>query len=138
MRSDACARWASSRSYRILVLAAVILLTLAVAFGTGLGLWHLRATDTVPRPPGWAGIVHGLVGIVGLAILLLALRGPERGVAQGAGSFGKMAAGFFAVALLAAIAFLIRRRQGSAVLLAIHAGLAITGYVMLLAWDYVG
>jgi len=33
-----------------LVVAAVILMTLAVAFGSALALWHLRAIDGASRP----------------------------------------------------------------------------------------
>jgi hypothetical protein len=69
-------------------------------------------------------------------LLLLALRGPARGVAVGAGSFGAVAAGLFAVALLTGIGLLLLRRKG--VVMAIHAGIAITGYVMVMAWVALG
>lgn len=96
-------------------------------------LWHLRGTS---RPPLVAGIAHGLVGTVGLAALLLALRGPPRGVAAGAGSFGAVSAVLFAGAVLTGIVMLALRRNGA--VMAIHAGIAITAYVLLLAWSSLG
>jgi putative copper export protein len=70
--------------------------------------------------------------------LLLALRGPARGVAAGAGSFGVTAAVVFAAALATGVVVLVTRRNGPAVTMAIHSGLAITGYVLLVAWYSVG
>ncbi len=113
-------------------------MTLAVAFGSGLALWHLRAIEGASRPPVSAGIAHGLLGVAGLVVLLLALGGPPRGVAAGAGSFGTAAAVVFAATLAAGVAMLVRRRKGPAVTMAIHSGLAITGYVLLVAWYSVG
>jgi hypothetical protein len=107
------------------------ILTLAVAAGSVLALWHLRAADGTPRPPLAAGIAHGVVGAAGLAMLLLSLQGPARGVAAGVGSFGALSAVLFAGALLTGGVLLLRRKG---VVMAIHAGIAITGYVLLLAW----
>jgi hypothetical protein len=112
---------------------AVWILTLAVAVGTALGFWHLRALS---RPPLSAGVAHGTIGAIGLVALLLALRGPPRGVANGVGSFGTTAAVLFAGALLTGAALLVLRRQS--VVMAIHAGIAITGYALLLAWNSLG
>jgi len=100
-----------------------------------LALWHLRATDGTPRPPIAAGIAHGAVGVAGLAILLLALQGPPRGVAAGVGAFGAVSAVLFAGALLTGGVLLLRRKGA---VMAIHAGVAITGYVLLLAWHSLG
>jgi hypothetical protein len=111
-------------------------LTVAVAAGSALALWHLRAADGATRPPVAAGIAHGVVGAAGLALLLLALRGPARGVGAGVGSFGTVAAVLFVAALLTGIVMLLLRRKG--VVMAIHAGVAITGYVLLLAWSSLG
>lgn len=107
-----------------------------MAAGTVLALWHLRATDAASRPPLAAGIAHGIAGAVGLAVLLFVLRGPERGVAAGVGSFGVTAAVLFAGALLTGLVLLALRRK--TVAMAIHAGIAITGYVLLLAWNALG
>ena len=119
-----------------MVSAAVWILTLAVIAGTVLALLHLRVTDGAGRPPLVAGIAHGIVGAAGLAALLLALQGPPRGADTGVGSFGTMAAVLFAGALLTGVAILLLRRK--AIVMAIHAGIAITGYVLLLAWNALG
>ncbi len=113
------------------------LLTLAVAAGTILGLLHLRGGGA-PRPPVAAGIAHGLIGTLGLALLWPVAQGPARGVAAGAGSFGPVAAWLLAVALATGVTVLIRRRGQPAILMAIHAGIAITGYLLLVAWYSVG
>ena len=114
---------------------AVTLLTLAVAAGTGLALWYLRGGA---RPPVAIGALHGGTGAIGLVALLLVLRGPPRGVAAGVGSFGTTAAVLFVAAVLTGLAILARRRRLPAVTMAVHAGLAITGYVLLLAWNALG
>lgn len=119
-----------------MVSAAVWVLTLAVAAGTGLALWHLRATDDAGRPPLGVGIGHGVVGAAGLVVLLLALRGPVRGVAAGVGSFGTLSAVLIGGALLTGAALLLLKRKGA--VMAIHAGIAICGYVLLLAWNSLG
>jgi hypothetical protein len=101
-----------------------------------LALWHLRATEGMSRPPLAVGIVHGVVGAAGLVILLPALQGPPRGADTGVGSFGTMSAVLFACAALSGVvlAFLHRR----AIVMVIHAGIAVTGYVLLLAWYSLG
>jgi len=80
--------------------------------------------------------VHGIVGAAGLIALLFTLRGPARGVAAGVGSFGTVSAVLFAAALLTGIALFALRHKG--IVMAIHAGIAITGYVLLLAWNALG
>jgi hypothetical protein len=118
-----------------LISIAVWVLTIAIAAGSGLALWHLRAADNALRRPLAMGIAHGLTGAVGLGLLLLALRGPPRGVDAGVGSFGTMSAVLFAAAVATGIT-LLRYRSG--LVMAIHAGIAITGYVLLLAWSSLG
>jgi hypothetical protein len=119
---------------------AVTLLTITVVLGTSVALWHLRATDDTTRPPVTLGVVHGCFGAAGLAVLVLVLlRGPARGVSAGAGSFGSTAAILFAVALLLGLTIWLRRRRPlPVVMMAIHSGIAITGYVLLLAWSALG
>jgi hypothetical protein len=77
-----------------------------------------------------------MVGAVGLAILLFALQGPARGVDAGVGSFGLVSAVLFAGAAVSGATMLLLRRKG--LVMAIHAGIAITGYVLLLAWNSLG
>jgi hypothetical protein len=103
--------------------------------GALLALLHLRATNAASLPPRAAGIAHGSVGAVGLGILLFALRGPARGMDAGVGSFGVMSAILLACALLTGLILL---RRGIGTVIAIHAGIAITGYVLLLAWNALG
>ncbi|WP_428486813.1 hypothetical protein [Rhodopila sp.] len=117
---------------------AVYLLSIAAVAGLILVLWHLRATETASRPPLIVGIAHGIVGAAGLAALLLALRGPPRDVAMGAGSFGTTAAWLLAAAVATGVALLVLRRKGPAVMMTIHAGVAFTGYVLFLAWSALG
>ncbi len=113
--------------------AAVWTLTLAVAAGSALAIWHLKAGETGgKRPPLAAGITHGVIATIGLGVLLLTLQGPPRGVANGAGSFGTIAAFLLAGALITGIGLLLLRRQS--LVMAIHAAIAIIGYAVVLAW----
>lgn len=121
-----------------MVSTAAWVITLAVVAGTVLAFWHLNVTEGVTRPAAWAGIAHGLAGAVGLALLLVALRGPPRGVAEGAGSFGIIAAWLFGGALVIGGVILARRRRGPLLTILLHAGLAVTGWVMLIAWALMG
>lgn len=101
-----------------------------------LTLWHLRAVDGASRPPLAAGVAHGVTGLSGLVALLFCLGGPPRGVDAGVGSFGTISAVLFIAAGLTGIVILTFRRN--AVMMAIHAGIAIIGYVLLLAWNSLG
>ena len=87
------------------------------------------------------GLLHGLVGAAGLALLLSLLRGPPRGVAMGAGSFGLIAAGLLATALTLGLFIPALYRHAPRLagpLIATHAGLAISGCVLFLAWAELG
>jgi hypothetical protein len=88
------------------------------------------------RLPIGAGIAHGTIGVVGLGMLLFALRGPARGVDTGVASFGTTSAALFVGAALTGVVMLRMRRK--AIVMAVHAGIAITGYVLLLAWYSLG
>ena len=81
--------------------------------------------------------LHGLIGIGGLCCLVLALRGPPRGLEQGTASFGIIAASFLALAALAGVGILLMRRgkgQRAGTLIGVHATLAIGGFVVLAAF----
>ncbi len=78
----------------------------------------------------WIGVVHGVTGIVGLGLLVWLVLGPRRGDATGVGSFGVAAAILLAGA--ACIGPFVRRLPG--LVLALHAGAAITGVVLYWAW----
>jgi hypothetical protein len=57
-------------------------------------------------------------------------------VYAGAGSFGTTSATLLAGAALTGIAILFLRRK--AIMMAIHAGIAVTGYILFLAWNSLG
>ena len=108
---------------------------------TALGGLTLFALYPVIKPSGriwWPGALHGLVGVVGFALLLASLAGaPPRGVSLGAGSFGEVATGLLGVGLLPGIAsFVTRWRRGtpSVLVIGVHATLAIGGLVLLVAY----
>jgi CHASE2 domain-containing sensor protein len=71
-------------------------------------------------------------------LLLLALQGPPRAVQSGAGGFGATAAWLFVASLVSGGVVWLRRRRGAAAWMAVHAGIAVTGYALLLAWDSLG
>jgi hypothetical protein len=116
-----------------MLLLSFCLLLIAGLFGGVLAALHLR-TEAVPPKPAF-GVLHGLLGAVGFAALLLALRGPPRGEAMGVGSFGGIAAALLVSALLAGL--VIRRRRMRGVLIGIHATFAISGIVILAAYTFV-
>jgi hypothetical protein len=77
------------------------------------------------------------MGAAGLALLPLALRGLPRGVLAGASSFGVQGAVLLGAALLAGVAIVVlarRRSRATSGAIVVHALLAITGYVMLIAY----
>jgi hypothetical protein len=113
---------------------AFTLLTAAALFGSLLAVAHLRGGSP---PPFLLGALHGLIGLGGLAILLLALRGPARGVEQGAGAFGMIAAALLALAAMAGLTIFLRlrlQRRNAGTLIGVHATLAVAGLCLLLAY----
>ena len=117
---------------------AFIVVLIAGALGGGLAVWHLRPHAA---PPWALGALHGVLGVAGLVLLLLALRGPPRGVAEGVAGFGTVAVVLLAIALIAGLAVLaahLRRRAIGGLLIAIHASVAITAIVVLAAYVLVG
>jgi hypothetical protein len=115
------------------------LVTLAITVVLGMILVGLvMRGEAGPRLPAWPGIVHGGAGILGFVILLLALgRGPPRGVAQGGGGFGALAAWLIGAALVAAALMVrahLRRQKPAPVVVALHATIAVAGFVMLFAY----
>jgi hypothetical protein len=119
----------------------VVLLSAAVTLGVVVALWHMRGSDSTGRPPWLVGVVHGVLGVAGLGALVLVLQGPRRGDAMGVGSFGTTAAVLFTAAVAAGLAVPVMTRRwphAGAVAIAVHAGLAITAYVLFLAWSSMG
>jgi hypothetical protein len=105
----------------------------AVAAGGGLAVAFLRG-PAAPRPPWPIAAAHGAIGTAGLALLLVALgRGAPPSTA-GTTGFGPAAALLFALALAFGLAIAIaavRRRRPAGLLVAIHASLAVAGFVVL-------
>jgi hypothetical protein len=102
--------------------------------GIALALIHLRGS-IAPKPG--IGYIHGIFGTIGFGLLVIALQGPRRGDAMGAGSFGFTASIFFAIALAIGwfIPLLIRRLPHLiSVTIVTHASLAVAGFVLFLAW----
>ena len=119
--------------------AAFVVLGIAVLLGGVLAVLHLR--EGAAPPPLPFGALHGLIAIAGLALLALALRGPPRGVAQGTGSFGTIAAALIGMAALVGLMQLAARLRGrrlAGMLIGIHATLAVDGFVVLLAYVLAG
>jgi hypothetical protein len=118
--------------------AAFYLLSAAVVLGITLAMLHMRGGW---RPPWVLGPVHGLLGVAGLGALLLALRGPPRGQLTGVGPFGAIAAVLAGIAILAGlgVAVAVRRGRGTGgFVIAVHATLAITAYVVFAAYFSLG
>jgi len=105
-----------------------------VALGVTLALLYIRGAST-RRPV--VGVVHGLTGAVGFGLLVIALQGPRRGDAMGVGSFGFSAAVLFGIALAIGpcIPLLAKRSlRVTGLIVATHASLSITAFVLFLAW----
>jgi len=119
-----------------MLLAAFVILGIAVSLGAVLAVLHLR-TAGAARPRWKLAALHGLVAIAGLVCLALALQGPPRGLDQGAGSFGMIAAVLIALAALLGAGFLAARLcklRIAGILIGVHATLAVSGFVILAAY----
>ena len=107
-----------------------------MAAGIVLALRYLRGARA-----SFVAIAHGLLGAGGLACLIVALRGPRRGEAMGVGSFGTAAAVLFAAALAIGPFIPLARRHATRFagpVIAAHASVAITAFVLFLAWASFG
>jgi hypothetical protein len=115
-----------------MLLLAAIILTAAALAGAGVATRYQRT-----RPAAWMtgpALAHGLLGIAGLVLLVYGLSGPPRGVAMGAGAFGRVAAVLIALAVpVAGVAIWVRRRRSPAapLVVGLHATLAIAGLALL-------
>jgi hypothetical protein len=116
---------------------ACLTLCLALLIGSALAVLYLRS-GRVPVP---AAALHGLIGLAGFLWLLLALRGPPRGLATGTSSFGAVAAVLIAFAALAGGTILAAHRlkpRLAGTLIGVHATLAVSGVVILAAYLLAG
>jgi hypothetical protein len=115
--------------------AAFTLLSIAVLLGCVLAVLDLR--NGTPTPLWPLAALHASAAVGGFACLLLALRGPARGLDQGTASFGALSAWILAAAALIGVSLLaarLRRRRLSGFQIGMHATFAVTGFVVLLAY----
>ena len=110
----------------------LVILSAATALGLYLALLYLRGE----RKQGLVAL-HLLLGFGGLETLVMLLHGtPDGASAAGSLSFGKVAAGLFAVSAFSGfIAALARRSPVAAnVLLGTHVTVGLAGFALVLAW----
>jgi hypothetical protein len=113
-------------------LPVLVILSAASALGLYLGLLYLRGE----RKQGLVAL-HMLLGFGGLETLVMLLHGtPDGASPTGSISFGKIAAGLFAVSAFSGfIAALARRSPVAAnVLLGTHVTVGLAGFALVLAW----
>jgi hypothetical protein len=123
----------------VMLIAAFDTLGIAVLAGAALAILYLRRAGAAP--PWWLAAMHVVFALAGLGSLLLALRGPPRGLEQGTGSFGTIAAVLIALAALAGgrlLAARIAKRRPVEILVGAHATLAIGGFVILAVYVFTG
>jgi hypothetical protein len=124
----------------VMLIAAFFILSTAVLLGTVLAVLHLRSEGAAVPPWPLAGL-HGFLAIGGLACLLLALRGPPRGLDTGTASFGMIAAALIVLAALVGGGMLVTHllhRRLPGMLIGIHATLAVSGFVILATYILLG
>ena len=123
-----------------MLIATFVILGAAVILGIGLAVLYLR-TEGAVAPPWTFAALHGSLAIAGLGCLALALRGPPRGLDQGMASFGMIAAVLMASAAVLGAGFLVtrlRKRQLAGMAVAVHATLAVSGFVILAVYVLAG
>jgi len=112
---------------------ALVFLTAATVLGVYLGFLYLRR---IVRKPVLIG-VHLLLGAAGIEMTVMLLRGTPGGEATPAGTFGVVAAGLLALAMVSGLAAPLlgrRSRQTANIMLSTHAGIALAGFALFLAW----
>lgn len=121
-----------------MLFAAFIILGSAALLGTALAILHLRVeAGAAPWP---LRVLHGILGIGGLACLVFVLRGPPRGLDEGTASFGMIGAVLITLAALFGVGVLAAHIKGrrAGTLIGIHATLAVGGIVVLTAYLFAG
>ncbi|AVT76563.1 hypothetical protein RPPS3_25000 [Rhodopseudomonas palustris] len=110
----------------------LVILGAATALGLYLGLLYLRGD----RKQGLVAL-HMLLGFGGLETLVMLLHGtPDGAATTDSVSFGKIAAGLFAVSAFSGFIAALARRSpvGANVLLGTHVTVGLAGFALLLAW----
>lgn len=124
-----------------MLVAAFTILAVVLLLGSVLAVLRLRMGGAGPLPPWPLAALHGLLAIGSLCCLALALRGPPRGLDQGAGSFGTIAIALITMAALVGVGLFIahvRKRRIAEVVIGIHATLAVSGFVILAVYVFAG
>ena len=122
-----------------MLIQAIALLGAVVLIGLALGGLYLLL-DEPPKGLDWKGILHGLGGAAGLALLVMALRQTPpstHAVKMGVANFGLVSATLIGAAFLTGLVILSRhflRRSISLGLVASHGLLAIVGYTLLVTY----
>ena len=116
-----------------MLLAAFYILTAAVLLGSFIALSYFGLI----RWRWWPGVMHGVIGAAGLAVLFFSLGGAPRGVEFGVQSFGIIAAYIGAAGLLmgliiAALNFFAKKRASW--LVGAHVTVAVAAYLFLMAY----
>jgi len=120
---------------------ALVLLAGAVVLGSALAALAMRERPGGARRFPLAALAHGSLGVAGFGLLLIALQGPVRGLRTGTASFGIVAAVLFGIAILLGlvIRYWFRRGWGmQGAVISAHAGAAIAGFTILMAWVGLG
>ncbi len=124
----------------MLLIEAIGLLTLVVAVGAWLGAKYLFSDAPPPVGLRWPGLVHGAAGLLGFAVLVVALRGPppsQHALRMGVGGFGVFSAILVGGAVLAGLTILathLRRRPISVALVGAHGLLGVAGLTLLMTY----
>jgi hypothetical protein len=112
---------------------ATWIIAFAAAAGSLLAAGRLRPAGPMARPRALVAS-HLVLALGGYGLLVAALRGPARGAGAGTQSFGLVAAVALALAaLLGLVMFTLagRGRRVPALLVGVHATLAVSGFVVL-------
>ena len=119
-----------------MLIAALAAMGFTILLGMWLGALYLIREEPPKRIPV-TGLLHGSAGVLSVVLLLLALRGPPRGVHTGAGAFGWTGFALLAAALAGGVAILtfhLRRRGAPTLLIAMHGMAGVAGGILLAAW----
>lgn len=116
------------------MMPVAFLLSASMALGLWMGWQFLRRVGSNPIHIGF----HLILGVAGLEMVVMLLRGAPDGSVAAAGSLGKSAALVLATAVISGFAtsVMARRwsRQTGGLVLVTHAVLGAVGFVMFLAW----
>jgi len=112
---------------------ATLIIALAAVAGSVLAVGRMYPAARMARPRALV-VIHLVLAVAGYFVLVVALRGPIRGASAGTQSFGMIAAVVLALAAALGLAMLALQQRGRrvpALLVGVHATLAVTGVVVL-------